>query len=207
MARRCPPGVICIENMTVMFLIAIVVILGLYYYYFHGRPSGQQPAAVASPTTVIVRPDSGGLRPRFTSGYNEIPGDVLLNPYMPPLKRSGFFPPFMGDPRGVPINIRTRGFRGAYTQVGLLTRSNGKETMLPLMGRSLHTGRDKWQYYTMSDKGTSIKLPVSKKGRSCTNEYGCDELFNGDSVYVEGYKDAFNVTIYENAEPRYIPYL
>jgi len=39
------------------------------------------------------------------------------------------------------------------------------------------------------------------------NEYGCDELFNGDKVYVEGYKDVFVVSIYENSSPRYIPYL
>ena len=36
---------------------------------------------------------------------------------------------------------------------------------------------------------------------------GCDDLFNSDTVYVEGYKDAFKVTVYENASPRYIPYL
>ena len=29
----------------------------------------------------------------------------------------------------------------------------------------------------------------------------------GDTVYVEGYNDAFNVTIYENSQLRYIPIL
>jgi hypothetical protein len=84
---------------------------------------------------------------------------------------------------------------------------NGKETMLPLMGRPLHTNRNKWQFYTMSDRFNSLKLPVSRNGRSCTNEYGCDDLNNGDSVFVEGYNDAFKVTIYDNNQPRYIPYL
>ena len=118
-------------------------------------------------------------------------------------------PPSRGtiDPRGVPINVRTRGFDDAYRQVGLLTRLNGKETILPLMGRPLHTNRNKWQYYTISDQHQGIKLPVSRNGRSCTNEYGCDDLFNSDTIYVEGYKDAFKVTMYENALPRYIPYL
>ena len=36
-------------------------------------------------------------------------------------------------------------------------------------------------------------------GKSCTNEYGCDELSNGDKIYVEGYNNVFNVTIYENS--------
>ena len=52
-----------------------------------------------------------------------------------------------------------------------------------------------------------IKLPISKNGKSCTGEYGCDDLFNGDSVYVEGYKDSFNVTMYENSGMRYIPFV
>ena len=58
-------------------------------------------------------------------------------------------------------------------------------------GRPLMANRDKWQFYTMNN---NIKLPIVNRGKSCTNEYGCDNLYNGDSVYVEGIKDAFNVT-------------
>ena len=50
-------------------------------------------------------------------------------------------------------------------------------------------------------------MPIVNKGKSCTCSYGCDNLYNGDSVYVEGYKDAFKATIYENSQPIYIPYL
>jgi len=53
----------------------------------------------------------------------------------------------------------------------------------------------------------NVKLPVSRNGRSCTGEYGCDDLFNGDTVYIEGYNDSFKVTIYDNYQPRYIPVL
>ena len=59
----------------------------------------------------------------------------------------------------------------------------------------------------MSDKNNSVKLPISLKGKSCTNEYGCDCLYNGDSVYVEGYNDSFKVTMYDNDNPQYIPFL
>ena len=75
------------------------------------------------------------------------------------------------------------------------------------MGRPLFTNRDKWNFYTMTDKNNMIKLPITHKGRSCTNEYGCDNMYNGDTVYVEGYNDAFNVTMYDNNTMRYIPYL
>ena len=129
-----------------------------------------------------------------------------MNPFAPPLKNSNYFPGNSGDPRGVPININTRGFNTNYSQMGILTRLNGDETILPIMGRALYSNHSKWQYYTMSDKSNSIKLPMSNNGRSCTSEYGCDELMSGDTVYVEGYKDAFKVTIYENSQPRYIPF-
>jgi|UniRef100_A0A6C0EN43 hypothetical protein len=202
--RKCPPGVICIENVTITFLICALGLIGLFFYY-----SGFSP----NQSTVIVNRDiiSQGNEafPRWNVTNTDAPRDVLMNPYSPPLKLDRFMPPVRTaiDPRGVPINVRTQGFDDAYRQVGLLTRLNGKETILPLMGRPLHTNRNKWQYYTISDQHQGIKLPVSRNGRSCTNEYGCDDLYNGDTIYVEGYKDAFKVTTYENALPRYIPYL
>jgi hypothetical protein len=52
-----------------------------------------------------------------------------------------------------------------------------------------------------------IKLPITNKGRSCTNEYGCDNLYNGDTVYVEGYNDSFRATVYETSSFQYIPQL
>ena len=69
------------------------------------------------------------------------------------------------------------------------------------------TNRNKWQYYTISNNNNLVKLPVVNKGRSCTNEYGCDELYNGDTIYVQGYNDAFKATIYENNSLKYIPYI
>jgi hypothetical protein len=67
-------------------------------------------------------------------------------------------------------------------------------------------GRSKMQYYTISNTGNmNTKLPISVNGKSCTGEYGCDEISNGDVVYVEGYKDTFQATIYENGLFSYIP--
>ena len=75
------------------------------------------------------------------------------------------------------------------------------------MGRPLFVNRDKWQYYTMTDQNNSIKLPIVRGGRSCTNEYGCDKLYNGDTIYVEGYNEAFKTTIYDSDTVRYLPFL
>ena len=111
--------------------------------------------------------------------------------------------------KGIPVNIETRPTNSQYQQIGILTqnKSNGSDNLiLPLMGRRTQAGRDKWQFYTTSNTGhLSSKLPISIKGKSCTSEYGCDDIFNGDNVYVEGYNDIFNVTKYENDTLRYIP--
>ena len=53
----------------------------------------------------------------------------------------------------------------------------------------------------------NTKLPISVNGKSCTGEYGCDDINNGDTVYVEGYNDTFKVTVYENNLFQYIPNL
>ena len=57
----------------------------------------------------------------------------------------------------------------------------------------------------MSDKHNSVKLPVTHKQRSCTSDTGCDNIYNGDTVYVEGYNDVFKVTVYETSKFNYIP--
>ena len=105
--------------------------------------------------------------------------------------------------RGIPINIRTSGsYNNNYTQVGFL--SNAKDAIIPLHGRIIMPNRNKWQYYTMSERN-NIKLPVSVKGKSCMNQYGCDKIYDGDTIYVEGYGNIFRATIYDNDVLRYIP--
>ena len=126
---------------------------------------------------------------------------------LPNERISNFQPPLKEVYMGVPINIQTNSIDINYRSLGVLSRVHGKETLLPLFGRPLHLGRGKWQYYATGEKNNPIKLPIVHAGKSCTGEYGCDMLNNGDIVYVEGYNDAFKATIYENNAPRYIPYL
>lgn len=188
MPSRCPPGAICIENISFLFLLIVITLAIMIYFQFYAKAtSGSVPnIVISSPPPVSQERKS-----------------VLLNPYTPPLRNTATF----STPRGIPINVPTQSFDSSYRQVGILTRVDGKETILPLMGRPLFANRNKWQYYTMSDKNNSVKLPVSRNGKSCTNEYGCDSLYNGDTVYVEGYNDAFKITMYDNELPRYIPFV
>ena len=198
MAKRCPPGVICIENVTIIIILLITVCIILYIN-------------LKNPTDQVVIKENpfAGLFPKPSYSFSNVSNDVLLNPYQAPLKDERLYPiNTVGDPRGIPINIPTQSVDTTYRQVGILTRLNSNgDIILPLMGRPLFTNRDKWNYYTMTDKNNMIKLPITYKGKSCTNEYGADRIYNGDTVYVEGYNDAFKTTVYDNDVMRYIPYL
>jgi len=203
---KCLPNMFCIRNTTIFFII-ILSAIGIYFVYsnyFKMAPTPSMPSA--------SMPSSAASMPQlFMMSSSRANSDVLEDPYAPPLRNDSYFGGIGGQnmmmpmAAGVPINIRTQGppANTNYRQVGLLTRINGKETILPLMGRPLQKNRDKWQFYTMSDKNNSVKLPISFKKKSCTSEYGCDNIYNGDTVYVEGYKDAFQATIYDNAVMEY----
>lgn len=147
------------------------------------------------------------VRPNY--GYTNLPNDILLNPYVPPLKDDRYLVTSSDIRAAVPINIRTQGVETNYRQLGILTpvNSNGKkERILPLLGRPLIINRCKWQYYTMETKN-NFKLPITHHGRSCTNEHGCDELYNEDTINVEGYNENFKVTLYDNNTIKYLPFI
>lgn len=202
MGKKCIPGVFCIENMTLAILMFLFILLAYLYYVF----------------IVKVNQHHENIHTRmvYEAPIRSAP-NVILDPYGPPLKDDGSY--FMNPSismnstmpiitRGIPINIETRGLSQDYSQMGILTRSNGTDMILPLMGRRLISGLDKWQYYTISNTGNiNTKLPVSLKGKSCSGEYGCDIINNGDMVYVEGYNDTFNATVYENSRFNYIPFI
>ena len=203
MAKKCPPGVICIENITIVFI--VITIIGIVLFINNKLRS----LRVTNGNVIInqERVDSAGLFAQPAFSFSNVANDVLLNPYQPPLRDDRAYRPDVTDPRGIPINISTTATDSVYRQVGILTRIGGAEMILPLMGKPLYVSRDKWNFYTMKDSNSMIKLPITFKGKSCTNEYGCDNLYNGDVVYVEGYNDTFKATVYDNQVSRYIPYL
>ena len=198
---KCLPNMFCIRNTTIFF---IVILSAIGIYFFYSNYSKMETPSMATQMSAS---------PLFMMS-SRANSDVLEDPYAPPLRNDSYFGGINGGigqnmmmpmSAGMPINVRTQGppINTNYRQVGLLTRINGKETILPLMGRPLQKNRDKWQFYTMSDKNNSVKLPISFKKKSCTGEYGCDNIYNGDTVFVEGYKDAFQATIYDNAVMEY----
>ena len=204
MPKRCPPGVICIENITIFFIIVVIIVV---IYYVSTSTANHSKRKVQREVVLANTPvNNGFLGNIFTRPFssNFYTNDVLLNPYDAPLRDDRFFPNNSLDPRGVPINISTQSIDTPYRQVGILKRMNAKEEILPLMGKPLFTNRDKWNFYTMAN---GVKLPISVKQKSCTNEYGCDNIYNGDTVYVDGKDSVFKATIYENGTMKYLPFL
>jgi hypothetical protein len=206
MAKRCPPGVLCIENVTIMFICVILLIVGGGIYLCRDRisPTSAQPSAKHSPSV-----SNNIILERQRKEEKGVGNDVFYDLYKEPV-RDDRCVTSSGDVRGsIPINVSTQGCGNAqYRQIGILTRYGGKdETILPLMGRPLFPNRDKWNFYTMNDKNNMIKLPVKVKGRSGTSEIGVDNVYTGDLVFVEGYNEAFKVTTYENDVMKYLPSL
>mgnify|MGYP001290083113 CR=1 FL=1 len=174
MAKKCPPGVICIENMTMTVLIIVTC---LFLYYYNRTSMSFRVVNKMSSNDVNNYHDGSGISQENSVKY-------------------------------MPVNVKTQRsqYNDTYSQIGILSRTTNEDVIMPLFGRNIHNGRDKWQYYTLTEH--NVRLPISVSGKSCTNEYGCDAVGNGDYVYVEGYNDAFKVTIYDDINQlRYIPYV
>ena len=202
--KKCPPGVICIENFTIfVFIILLVCVV----YFFSKNSNFKQNINIYDNNNE----QGGSFLPSYP--YNNLPAnDVLLDPYAAPLRDERYFVPEYRNavPRNaVPINISTTAVDTTYRQLGILTPLNGssKDNILPLMGRPLFTRRSLWQYYTISNQHNNVKLPVSVKGKSGLNDNGVDEIYSGDTVYVEGYNEPFKVTKYENDTIKYLPFI
>jgi hypothetical protein len=136
------------------------------------------------------------------------PPDIVNNKYASPLKDTRYT---INSPN-IPINIPTNiGYvNTSYRQLGVLTptHSHPKTELLILMGRPLYVNRNKWQYYAISDQRNGIKLPIVVNGRDALNEYGINELYNFDIVYVKGYNNKYRIDMYEQDNtPQYIPYV
>lgn len=214
--KKCPPGVICIENFTTLIIMIIVIMISYFIYVsYQSQKHSQSNNHYRGTTEILVAEPNYPYNNLYNNLYTSLRNNfvdsppvnnVLTNPYEAPYRDERYF-----VPKQVPINVSTNvgAVDTSYRQIGILTPLNGntENNILPLMGRPLYTNRQKWQYYTISNQHNNVKLPISVKGRSALNDYGVDELYNGDTVYVEGYNDAFKATVYENSTIKYLPFL
>jgi hypothetical protein len=208
----------------VLFFIMFITFTGSYRNSNPLAPTSNKCASINLPARDNTGISSGigngislGFGPKPNTFFTNNEGDTLTNPYAPPLK--DVITPSSHASRGVPINMSTNigaAINTSYQQIGLLTKANASAStsgsgsdpvIMPLMGKPLFTSRDKWLFYTISDKNNAMKLPIIIKGRNALSEIGVDSVYTGDTVYVQGYNDQFKVTLYENSSPQYIPFI
>ena len=90
--KKCPPGVICIENYSMFFFIICILII---VYLIYTNIQGQNIVVNNNTTDKIVIKDTqrenngfgnwfGGFIPSWP--YTNLSSDPLLNPYTPPLR-------------------------------------------------------------------------------------------------------------------------
>jgi len=197
---------------VIVFLMGIIFFLG-YRLSNVGIKQSDKNTKKETPT-ILIQKQNDIRNDLSRCGGNG--GDPMSNAYVPPIKcdAGGLMhnPVTMNIPiNSIAINVPTQQYNVQYTQVGILTKRYGDHNheILPLMGRRTITSRNKWQYYTVSGGGgmnLQAKLPVKVKGKTCSSEYGCEEVNSGDDVYVEGFRDTFQATIYESGMFSYIPY-
>jgi hypothetical protein len=129
-----------------------------------------------------------------------VPNDALSNPYYPPFKancrvlvgRSYKHP-------DAPANAD-------YTQIGILTKSatGDGENIIPLFGKRSDVSRSKYQYYDEQHRRRQHQTPGLQEQQDLYQRAGCDEIYSGDSVFVDT-ASTFNAKVYETNLLRYIP--
>lgn len=192
---------ICFGNIQIYSVLVFIFFLVFILYIFRQQKSTNihQKISVESidkntivPPYANANPYANPYFPFFNLPYFNYPiRDVLLDPYIPPLKDERY--------SGIRLNAST--INTNYRQVGILTPLNGSEDkILPLMGRPLNLGRNSWQYYTISNQHNNVKLQIVKNKKKCNNEYGCNEILEKERVFVQGYNQPFITTIYENED-------
>ena len=93
-----------------------------------------------------------------------------------------------------------------YQQIGLLTANeeDKEPIVLPLFARKLRHNKDRWQYYTATDKNNMMRLPIRHDNMKCEEDIGCREIYDGDTLSVEIYEGRqFKATIYKLDAPKY----
>lgn len=207
------------------FGIGLVFFFIMFITFTSSRSSSHTSSSSLVEQPLTVGPH---IQPRPNTFFTNRPDDTLANPYAPPLK--DVFAPHgirsfttgtgagANANGGIPINMATNTgatVNASYQQIGLLTKADSSNSsnsssdpvIMPLMGKPLFTSRDKWLFYTISDKNNAMKLPIIVKGRNALSEIGVDNVYTGDTVYVQGYNNDFKVTLYENSTPQYIPFI
>jgi hypothetical protein len=93
-----------------------------------------------------------------------------------------------------------------YQQIGILTANETEKEpiVLPLFAKKVRNNKERWQYYTATDKNNMMRLPITHQNMKCDEDIGCKEIYDGDKLSIEIYQGrVFTATIYKIEAPRY----
>lgn len=224
----CPKGMICINNIHfigggIIALLVFYMVNRESYHQLYQKINDVKMDQMAinqnikEESNIQIKYQSPEEEMMFYNSDKEKIEDIL----QPPLSRN-----YHHDPDGIkmipkkamPINIKTRGDGGDYQQIGILYKdsvideekapgNNTDANVLPLFGKPVYRGSNRYNYYTATDKYNQVKVPIKINQSDCMDERGCDEINNDDVVPVPGYNANFKAQIYKLDSPRYIPYV
>ena len=220
--RRCPENTFCLSNSLLYIVVAIIVIIIIGIYNNKKKNQNMLEAIIESNQQLFT-----SFKDIVSNVFNFNVSTVSFNkrltdPLEPPERTTPLF--FRRMPQqsttniriseqtnlGVPVNVHTRGEAIHYQQVGILIQngvSGDNKKILPIYGKPTYSRSQNWNYYTSTDGYHSMKVSITNNNKSCTHEFGCKELYDGDLVSIEGYDSQFKVSLYTLDKPRYIPYV
>lgn len=181
--KKCPEGNICFSN--TMFLCLFILLLLIFFYMYRMIQKKQE--------IKIIKEDEKIVEETRKLVEEEIKQEQIKQEE---IKQE---PIIIMKQQKQSILIEEE-----YKQIGILT---GEDKILPLYGKKCFLNSNKWLYYTGTDKFHMLKIPVEYKKRDCTHEFGCDELYDNDIIFVPAYNKQFKVSIYQLDRPTYIPYV
>jgi hypothetical protein len=179
-----------------MFLLGCAVILAVCAYIIYTTTQkpveSQRQYASQEPVAIQIATAAQGGDDRYTRA--------------PKPERHWMSPPDL--PTGAEIygklpRVPTRGIPETYQAMGVIKADDG--TVLPLYGRRTTSRSDRFQYYTRTDTYNPVQLPIQHNRRDCTDDIGCEELYDRDSIIVKPTGQKGTVTIYRFDGPTYVP--
>lgn len=189
MPRRCPPDTFCFSSEFLMVIIGILIVIIAIGFAFRGMLQMQQMPPI------VIKTDSGVpsvVDTRFARAPQPL-RDWMEAPEYPP----------RGGIATIPINIPTQGLPESFQMTGNIN-VDGK--MLPLYGRRTMMGSsDRWNYYTRTDTFNPVPIPLRYKNRDCMDDIGCQELYSGEHVVLDGTGENGKVRLFRYDGPKYIP--
>jgi hypothetical protein len=235
--KKCPPGVICIENISFFYIFTSILIIGFLLWWSFSTSS----FAKNNQSYKIYNTSQPNFPYNNVEILSQDTSDVLLDPYEPPLRDERYINNdslIIGGNGSIQVNTipitlsKNKGYGNGYghipinipgnpntivdaefRQVGILKppgeiNVNKGASILPLLGRPIDNRRDVWQYYTISNQHNNVKLPIIYRGKNAMNEYGVDKIFGKDeNVLIEGIGEKYKATLYENDTIRYLPFV